>query len=81
MIGYVIQEIGLFPHFTVARNIGVVPQIEGWPEDEFSNGLRNCCNSSGLSRNWHRVIRVNSQEDSGSESAWPGLWLPIRRFC
>ena len=28
MIGYVIQEIGLFPHFTVARNIGVVPQIE-----------------------------------------------------
>jgi osmoprotectant transport system ATP-binding protein len=30
MIGYVIQEIGLFPHFTVARNIGVVPQIEGW---------------------------------------------------
>src|SRR5579862_964916 len=28
MIGYVIQEIGLFPHFTVARNIGVVPHIE-----------------------------------------------------
>ena len=25
MIGYVIQEVGLFPHFTVARNIGVVP--------------------------------------------------------
>src|ERR1700751_3133573 len=33
MIGYVIQEIGLFPHFTVARNIGVVPQIEGWAPD------------------------------------------------
>ena len=31
VIGYVIQEVGLFPHFTVARNIGVVPQIEGWP--------------------------------------------------
>ena len=30
-IGYVIQEIGLFPHFTVERNIGLVPQIEGWP--------------------------------------------------
>ncbi|HTS37297.1 MAG TPA: ATP-binding cassette domain-containing protein [Candidatus Solibacter sp.] len=29
-IGYVIQEIGLFPHFTVARNIGLVPRIEGW---------------------------------------------------
>src|SRR3984893_15265392 len=24
MIGYVIQEVGLFPHFTVSRNIGVV---------------------------------------------------------
>ena len=33
MIGYVIQEIGLFPHFTVARNIGVVPQIEGWSSE------------------------------------------------
>src|SRR6202030_256168 len=31
MIGYVIQEAGLFPHFTVARNIGLVPKIENWP--------------------------------------------------
>lgn len=30
-IGYVIQESGLFPHFTVARNIGLVPQLENWP--------------------------------------------------
>jgi osmoprotectant transport system ATP-binding protein len=30
-IGYVIQEIGLLPHFTVARNIGIVPSIEAWP--------------------------------------------------
>jgi osmoprotectant transport system ATP-binding protein len=29
-IGYVIQDVGLFPHFTVERNIGIVPQIEGW---------------------------------------------------
>jgi osmoprotectant transport system ATP-binding protein len=29
-IGYVIQEAGLFPHYTVERNIGLVPQIEGW---------------------------------------------------
>src|SRR2546427_339931 len=29
-IGYVIQEIGLFPHFTVERNIALVPNIEGW---------------------------------------------------
>jgi osmoprotectant transport system ATP-binding protein len=29
-IGYVIQEGGLFPHFTVARNVGLVPLLEGW---------------------------------------------------
>src|SRR5229473_3220738 len=29
-IGYVIQDVGLFPHFTVGRNVGLVPQLEGW---------------------------------------------------
>lgn len=29
-IGYVIQETGLFPHFTVERNVGLVPALEGW---------------------------------------------------
>jgi osmoprotectant transport system ATP-binding protein len=29
--GYVIQEVGLFPHLTVAENVGVVPSLEGWP--------------------------------------------------
>jgi osmoprotectant transport system ATP-binding protein len=31
-IGYVIQESGLFPHFSVERNIGLVPTLEGWEE-------------------------------------------------
>jgi osmoprotectant transport system ATP-binding protein len=31
-IGYVIQEVGLFPHFTVERNVALVPTLEGWPE-------------------------------------------------
>lgn len=29
-IGYVIQESGLFPHFTVEQNVGLVPSLEGW---------------------------------------------------
>lgn len=29
-IGYAFQETGLFPHFTIERNVGVVPQLEGW---------------------------------------------------
>ncbi len=30
-IGYVIQQGGLFPHFTVAENVAVVPRLLGWP--------------------------------------------------
>jgi len=29
-IGYVIQDVGLFPHFTVGDNVGLVPKLEGW---------------------------------------------------
>ena len=29
-IGYVIQEGGLFPHFTIAQNVGLVPSLLGW---------------------------------------------------
>ena len=32
-MGYVIQSVGLFPHWTVARNIGVVPNMLGWPPE------------------------------------------------
>jgi len=30
-IGYVIQEIGLFPHMSVEKNVGLVPRLERWP--------------------------------------------------
>jgi osmoprotectant transport system ATP-binding protein len=32
-VGYVIQETGLFPHRTIAENIGAVPQLLGWKKD------------------------------------------------
>src|SRR5437762_12837938 len=35
-IGYVIQEIGLFPHFTVSRNVALVPSLELWPAEKVS---------------------------------------------
>jgi osmoprotectant transport system ATP-binding protein len=31
-IGYVIQQVGLFPHMTVGENIGTVPRLLGWPK-------------------------------------------------
>ena len=33
-IGYAFQQVGLFPHMTVAENIGVTPALLGWTEDE-----------------------------------------------
>ena len=36
-IGYVIQEAGLFPHFTVAENVGLVPSLLGWSADRISS--------------------------------------------
>ncbi len=35
-IGYVIQQVGLFPHMTVAKNIAVVPQLLGWPREKIA---------------------------------------------
>ena len=32
-MGYAIQSVGLFPHWTVARNIATVPQLLGWPRE------------------------------------------------
>ncbi len=32
-IGYVIQEAGLFPHYTVEQNISLVPRLENWPAE------------------------------------------------
>jgi osmoprotectant transport system ATP-binding protein len=47
-IGYVIQDVGLFPHFTVERNIAVVPKIEGWPEDRIRARVQELLQLVGL---------------------------------
>jgi len=47
-IGYVIQEAGLFPHFTVERNIGLVPKIEGWPEERIRARVEEMLQLVGL---------------------------------
>jgi osmoprotectant transport system ATP-binding protein len=48
MTGYVIQEAGLFPHFTVARNIGLVPQIEGWTQPRIDERVKEMLHLVGL---------------------------------
>jgi osmoprotectant transport system ATP-binding protein len=47
-IGYVIQEAGLFPHFTVEDNVGLVPRLEGWPPDKIQARVQGLLEQVGL---------------------------------
>jgi osmoprotectant transport system ATP-binding protein len=47
-VGYVIQEVGLFPHLTVADNVAVVPRLEGWDEERAGARVRELLDLIGL---------------------------------
>lgn len=47
-IGYVIQDGGLFPHFTVERNIALVPRVENWPRLRVEARVRELLSTVGL---------------------------------
>ncbi|HKO98845.1 MAG TPA: ATP-binding cassette domain-containing protein [Pyrinomonadaceae bacterium] len=49
--GYVIQEGGLFPHFNVAENVGLVPSLEGWDETKRNDRVRELLTLVGLEPN------------------------------
>jgi osmoprotectant transport system ATP-binding protein len=47
-IGYVIQQIGLFPHLTVGENIATVPRLLGWPKQRIGARVRELLELIGL---------------------------------
>jgi osmoprotectant transport system ATP-binding protein len=47
-IGYVIQDGGLFPHFTVERNIALVPHIENWQPSRIKARVKELLSTVGL---------------------------------
>jgi osmoprotectant transport system ATP-binding protein len=47
-IGYVIQEGGLFPHFTIARNVALVPSLSGWETTRIDERVRELLSLVGL---------------------------------
>jgi ABC-type siderophore export system fused ATPase/permease subunit len=79
-IGYVIQAGGLFPHMTVATNIGIVPKMLGWSKERSLPASTSCSN-------WSRLTppcigtgsRRNFPVDSSNESVSPAPSPPIRR--
>nr|WP_241989302.1 ABC transporter ATP-binding protein [Cryobacterium serini] len=47
-IGYVIQQIGLFPHMTIAENIGVVPKLLNWSKEKTADRVHELLTTVGL---------------------------------
>lgn len=47
-IGYVIQEVGLFPHLTIEENVSIVPSLENWPPAKTHDRYREVMQLVGL---------------------------------
>jgi osmoprotectant transport system ATP-binding protein len=47
-IGYVIQDAGLFPHWSVERNVALVPRLEHWPEERIRTRVKEMLELVGL---------------------------------
>lgn len=51
-IGYVIQQVGLFPHRTVSENVATVPQLVGWDRGRIDARVRELLDLVGLDRGY-----------------------------
>lgn len=47
-IGYVIQSIGLFPHYSIKENISIVPKLLGWDEQRIEHRRRELLEMVGM---------------------------------
>lgn len=47
-IGYVIQQIGLFPHYTIEKNIAIVPELKGWDKEKIKARVKELLIMVGL---------------------------------
>jgi osmoprotectant transport system ATP-binding protein len=63
-IGYVIQETGLFPHFSVEANVGLVPRLEGWDPGRIRERVRETLALVGLDPDFY-LGRFPSQLSGG----------------
>jgi len=53
-IGYVIQQVGLFPHQTIATNVGTVPKLLGWPKTKIAARVDELLDLVGLGPDVYR---------------------------
>jgi osmoprotectant transport system ATP-binding protein len=70
-IGYVIQQVGLFPHQTIAENVGTVPRLLGWPKERIATRTRELLALVGLEPS--RFARRYPAQLSGGERQRVGV--------
>jgi len=70
-IGYVIQEAGLFPHYTVAENVGLVPALDGWEKSRISARVEAMMHLVGLEP--QEYARRKPRELSGGQRQRVGV--------
>ena len=81
-IGYVFQSGGLFPHMSVADNIGITPKLLGTPAGEISARVDELLYLVRLDRtSIATVFRMNYRAASASASASRGRWRQNRASC
>ena len=73
-IGYVFQEVGLFPHLTVAENIGITPRLLGWPKARIAARVESCWTWSACRAPSPAARRRSCPAASASGSALPARW-------
>ena len=79
-IGYVIQQVGLFPHMTVAENIATVPKLLGWSKRRSPSARTSCSTSSTCPpATTAPATRRSSPAASASGSGSPARSPPTRR--
>ncbi len=64
-IGYVIQQVGLFPHMTIGANIGVVPRLLGWDSSRIQKRTEELLDLVRLERNFAK--RYPAQLSGGQQ--------------
>jgi osmoprotectant transport system ATP-binding protein len=69
-IGYVIQQVGLFPHLRVEHNIATVPELLGWPRDRIRARVDELLDLVGLPRSYGQRY---PRQLSGGEQQRVGL--------
>jgi len=69
-IGYVIQQVGLFPHRSIANNIGTVPKMLGWNKNRIADRVEELTSLVGLD---HDLLSRYPDELSGGQQQRVGV--------